>query len=50
MDKVIGGDLKNIGSVLNSLFGGGKSETSKKKKKDDTVEPPTTPPAPSATP
>jgi type II secretion system protein N len=33
MDKLVGQDLKDLGSVLNSLFGGGKSEHPKKKKK-----------------
>lgn len=37
MDKLVGQDLKDLGSVLNSLFGGGKSDQPKKKK---------TPPAP----
>jgi hypothetical protein len=32
MDKLIGRDLKDLGSVINSLIGGGKSERSKKKK------------------
>ena len=32
MDKLVGGELKNIGGVLNSLFGGGKSDRGKKKK------------------
>ncbi len=53
MDKVIGGDLKDIGGVLNSLFGGGKSERSKKKKHSNESAPvpsPTESPAPSASP
>jgi type II secretion system protein N len=50
MDKMIGGDLKDIGSVLNSLFGGGKSEHSKKKKKEDAADASAPSPAPSATP
>lgn len=53
MDKVIGGDLKDLGGVLNSLFGGGKSERSKKKKHSDENAPvpsPTESPAPSASP
>lgn len=33
MDKVVGHDLKDIGSVINSLFGGVKSERMKKKNK-----------------
>jgi type II secretion system protein N len=41
MDKMIGSDLKDLGSVINSLFGGGKSERSKKKKKDETSGSPT---------
>jgi type II secretion system protein N len=45
MDKMIGGDLKDLGSVLNSLFGGSKSEHSKKKKKEEPAES-----TPSATP
>ena len=32
MDKLIGRDLKDLGSVINSLIGGGKSERAKKKK------------------
>jgi type II secretion system protein N len=32
MDKLIGRDLKDLGSVINSLIGGGKSEKAKKKK------------------
>jgi len=51
VDKVIGGDLRDFGSVLNSLFGGGKSEHSKKKKKEEAAEPAVTPsPTPSLTP
>jgi type II secretion system protein N len=37
MDRLVGEDLKDLGSVLNSLFGGGKSER-KKKKKQHAVE------------
>ena len=48
--KVIGEDLKDLGSVLDSLFGSGKSEPSKKKKKEEAVTPTVTPPAPSPTP
>lgn len=33
MDKLVGQDLRDLGSVLNSLFGGGKSDHPKKKKK-----------------
>ncbi len=52
MDKLVGGDLKNIGGVLNSLFGGGKSERAKKKKHSDekAAEPTASPPADAATP
>jgi type II secretion system protein N len=51
VDKVIGGDLRDFGSVLNSLFGGGKSEHSKKKKKEEAAEAVETPsPSPSLTP
>jgi hypothetical protein len=52
MDKVVGGDLKNLGGVLNSLFGGGKSERAKKKKHSDqnAAEPASSPPADAATP
>jgi hypothetical protein len=32
MDKLIGRDLKDLGSVINSFIGGGKSEKAKKKK------------------
>jgi type II secretion system protein N len=32
MDKLIGRDLKDLGSVINSFIGGGKSEKTKKKK------------------
>ena len=32
MDKLIGRDLKDLGSVINSFMGGGKSERAKKKK------------------
>ena len=52
VDKMIGGELKDFGSVLNSLFGG-KSDRPKKKKKDETAQPAelTSPsPTPSATP
>jgi type II secretion system protein N len=52
MDKLVGGDLKNLGGVLNSLFGGGKSERPKKQKHSDenTMEPAASPPADAATP
>ena len=35
MDKLIGRDLKDLGSVINSFIGGGKSEKAKKKKAAD---------------
>ena len=47
MDKLIGRDLKDLGSVINSLIGGGKSEKSKKKK---TAEAPAPVSEPSVTP
>jgi type II secretion system protein N len=34
MDKLVGRDLKDLGSVIDSLIGGGKSEKAKKKKKE----------------
>jgi type II secretion system protein N len=46
MDKLIGRDLKDLGSVINSFIGGGKSEKAKKKKKAAAApvpEPSTTP-------
>jgi hypothetical protein len=46
MDKLIGRDLKDLGSVINSLIGGGKSEKAKKKR---AAEAPAAP-GPSATP
>ena len=33
MDKLVGPDLKDLGGVLNSLLGGGRSDRAKKKKK-----------------
>ncbi len=39
MDKLVGRDLKDLGSVINSLFGGGKRERQKKKKRTDVVRP-----------
>ena len=39
MDKLIGRDLKDLGSVINSFMGGGKSEKSKKKKPLDASAP-----------
>ena len=56
MDKLVGRDLKSIGGVLNSLFGGGKSDRPKKKKHPDenaaepTASPAAMPAEPSATP
>ena len=52
VDKMIGGELKDFGSVLNSLFGG-KSDRPKKKKKDEAAQPTelaSPSPTPSATP
>jgi hypothetical protein len=48
MDKLVGRDLKDLGNVINSLFGGGKQERSKKKKRTDVVIPVT--PSPSVAP
>ena len=48
MDKLVGRDLKDLGNVVNSLFGGGKRERQKKKKRTDTVIPVT--PSPSVAP
>ncbi len=48
MDKLVGSDLKDLGNVINSLFGGGKRERSKKKKRTDVVIPVT--PSPSVAP
>jgi hypothetical protein len=39
MDKLVGRDLKDLGNVINSLFGGGKRERQKKKKRTDVVKP-----------
>jgi type II secretion system protein N len=39
MDKLVGRDLKDLGNVINSLFGGGKKERPKKKKRTDVVTP-----------
>ena len=52
MDKLVGRDLKSLGGVLNSLFGGGKSEHQKKKKRSgqNVVEPVSSPPAETASP
>jgi hypothetical protein len=46
MDKLIGRDLKDLGSVINSLIGGGKSEKAKKKKAAAAASEPTMTPAP----
>ena len=47
MDKLIGRDLKDLGSVINSFIGGGKSDKAKKKK---AAEAPAPAPAPSSAP
>jgi hypothetical protein len=47
MDKLIGRDLKDLGSVINSFIGGGKSDKAKKKK---AAEASARAPAPSGTP
>ena len=39
MDKLIGRDLKDLGSVIDSLLGGGKSEKAKKKKTAEAAVP-----------
>ena len=39
MDKLIGRDLKDLGSVINSLIRGGKSEKSKKEKRPEAPAP-----------
>ncbi len=52
MDKLIGHDLKDLGSVIDSLIGGRKSEKSKKKKTADAPVPVSEPlvtPAPAET-
>lgn len=46
MDKIVGHDLKDIGSVINSLFGGVKSERMKKKNKPETSPTPKPTPSP----
>jgi type II secretion system protein N len=49
MDKLIGRDLKDLGSVINSFIGGGKSDKAKKKKTADASAPisePSVAPAP----
>jgi AsmA-like C-terminal region len=53
MDKLIGRDLKDLGSVINSLIGGGKSEKAKKEKTADAaalVSEPGVTPAPAKNP
>ena len=55
MDKLIGRDLKDLGSVIDSLIGGGKPEKAKKKKTAEAAAPVsepsvTSPPAESASP
>ena len=47
MDKLIGRDLKDLGSVITTLIGGGKSEKAKKKKAAEMAEPS---PGPTVTP
>ena len=46
VEKVVGRDLKDFGSVINSFLGGGKSDRSKKQKASDTPasSPPGSPP------
>ena len=39
VDKLIGRDLKDLGSVISSFMGGGKSEKTKKKKTADAAAP-----------
>lgn len=46
MDKLIGRDLKDLGSVINSFMGGGQSEKAKKKRASEVVSTP----GPSGTP
>lgn len=48
VEKVVGRDLKDFGSVINRFLGGGKSDRQRKKKPDDTS--PTQTPLPSAAP
>ena len=43
MDKLIGRDLKDLGSVINSFIGGGKSEKAKRKKAAEAPAPPAEP-------
>jgi hypothetical protein len=44
MENLVGRDLKELGGVINSFLGGGKSERPKKKKPAETE--PEAPPAP----
>ena len=46
MDKLIGRDLKDLGSVINSFIGAGKSEKAKKKKAPAPASEPSVTPAP----
>ena len=48
VEKVVGRDLKDLGSVINSFLGGGKSDRQRKKKSGDVS--PTQSPLPSAAP
>ena len=48
VEKVVGRDLKDLGSVINSFLGGGKSDRQRKKKSGDVS--PTPSPLPSAAP
>jgi hypothetical protein len=44
MDKLIGRDLKDLGSVINGLMGGGKSEKKKKPAEEPAAAAPSTSP------
>jgi hypothetical protein len=48
VEKVVGRDLKDLGSVINSFLGGGKSDRQRKKKSGDVL--PTPSPLPSVSP
>ncbi|HJX25132.1 MAG TPA: hypothetical protein VJ252_03170, partial [Chthoniobacterales bacterium] len=48
VEKVVGRDLKDFGSVINSFLGGGRSDRQRKKKSGDVS--PTQSPLPSAAP
>ena len=52
VEKVVGRDLKDFGSVINSFLGGGRSDRQRKKKSSDVspTQSPLPPVAPSATP